>query len=91
MKKLILITVILVVLQGCDQFKNPDTPPKPSKFSANVQNIQGLYIFIISEPQLSYKTIGLVQNDVLSQVSESIDNSGSKTKAAKILSGGLNT
>jgi hypothetical protein len=72
--------ILIVSLTACEM------PPKPQE--ATVNNIRGLYVFVLSEPQVSYEVIGPVKNDIGKQLNESTSG---KTKAGKIIGGILGT
>jgi hypothetical protein len=63
-----------------------EAPPRQKE--ASVNNIRGLYIFVLSEPQVNYDVIGQVKNDFASQLGEVTKG---KKKAGKILEGIFNT
>lgn len=60
----------------------------PSQKEANVNNIRGLYVFVLAEPQSPYEVIGQVKNDLGKQLNESTSG---ETKAGKIIGGILGT
>ncbi|MEQ8474787.1 MAG: hypothetical protein RIB54_01025 [Fulvivirga sp.] len=75
-----IICLLIIILFSCE------APPLQNE--AKVNNIRGLYVFILSEPQVGYEVIGQVKNDIGKQLNESTSG---KTQAGKIIGGVLGT
>ncbi len=78
--KPLLYILVLSLLCSCEQ--------TPSQNAANVSQINGLYVFIESQPQSNYDFLGEVANDFGDQMKEATDKN---KKFGERLLGALST
>lgn len=90
----ILLFGYVVIFSSCNECpKCPDCSEdinyvkKEKSLSKSIDKVNGLFIFIKSEPVFEYKVLGTVKNDFFDQVSDNTDGK----KFGNVIKGILNT
>lgn len=81
-------TLIIILFIFCFSCEQKSELPKLQKREAGVDKVQGLYIFILSEPKLDYEPLGEIRNNIGEQLGDATDG---KKKFGDIVEGIFST